>query len=493
MRARFLAALTEMRAIHTAAGDAAFTADQQAAFDALRAERETLAASIAAWEAREQVFVVTEVRGRGQVEEGDGAARNALGEGDGYDRDPIGDPRDADPVGGRNRGGNPWDLSRVQAFGRPAEAVARELSARAVSAAGRMPGSTDRQRAVLVRMLQEQDNERADLARHVLIASDPEYLAAFSKGLRGQMWDLTDGEKRAMRAASELARAMSLTDAAGGYLIPQQLDPALILTADGSVNPFRELATKKVGTSDVWNGVSTTHAAWSYDAEAAEVSDDATTFAQPPISLYTARGFIPISIEGLAYEPNVTGTIAMVLAGGKDDLEASTFATGTGSSQPFGIVTAVTAGALASTTTDTFAIGDVYKLPNALPDRYLDKATWVANKAIYNLIRQFDTSGGAGLWEYLGGGLPPELLGSPTRKSSAMDGTITATATNLVLLLGDFSYYYIVDRMGMVVETIPHLFHTGNNRPSGQRGFLAYCMHGADSVNDSAFELLDVT
>ena len=74
-----------------------------------------------------------------------------------------------------------------------------------------------------------------------------------------------------------------------------------------------------------------------------------------------------------------------------------------------------------------------------------------------------------------------------------MDGVINAGATNNVLIFGDFSNYVIADRVGMTVETIPHLFATANNRPTGQRGFYAFYRLGADSVNDGAFSMLDVT
>jgi predicted phage gp36 major capsid-like protein len=42
----------------------------------------------------------------------------------------------------------------------------------------------------------------------------------------------------------------------------------------------------------------------------------------------------------------------------------------------------------------------------------------------------------------------------------------------------------------MSVELVPHLLHTSNNRPSGQRGWFAWARIGADSINDLAFRLL---
>ena len=74
---------------------------------------------------------------------------------------------------------------------------------------------------------------------------------------------------------------------------------------------------------------------------------------------------------------------------------------------------------------------------------------------------------------------------------SAVD--VAANGTHHLAVAGDWSQYVIVERAGMSVELIPHLFATGANRPSGQRGFYAYWRNGADSVNDAAFRVLTLT
>ncbi|MFC5996945.1 phage major capsid protein [Pseudonocardia hispaniensis] len=478
LRARIAEIDDELRAIHTEAGDAALTDEQQTRWDELETERATRVTESEQRQRREAALVR--------------AAQNPRNT-EHADRDPVADPRDSDPTRGR---GNPWDLSAVDVPGRSHYQVGLELRARALDAAERMPAMTDARRAALTDILERFDTDRGDLARQVLVASDPAYLRAFAKGLRNELYALDDEERAAMQRASTLVRAMSLTDNAGGYLIPQQLDPTLILTSDGSTNPIREISRKVVATGDVWYGVSTTHATWSWDAEAAEVSDDATVFAQPSIPNHKGAGFIPISIEALADERNVTEAIGTVLAMGKDDLEAAAFATGTGTGQPTGIVTAIVASSpsrlVASAGADTFAVGDLYAVEEALPAKYRTRAQWVANKTIYNDVRQFGTSDSHALWERLGAGQPARLLGYPTHEASAMDGSITAAAENYVLLFGDFSNYVITDRLGMVVESIPHLFGA-SGRPTGQRGFYAYYRTGADSVNDGGFRLLNVT
>jgi HK97 family phage major capsid protein len=404
---------------------------------------------------------------------------------DGYDLDPILNPDSVEDCRFRN----PWDLSELRTFSRSKHEVAQELRARALSACERMGGASDRVRESGTSIIERWDDGDSRIARLCLATSSPEYLRAWSKCAAGKSHMISPDEQRA------LERAMSLTDSAGGYLVPFQIDPTVIITADGSRNPIRQAARQVVATGDIWNGVSAGAVAWSWDAEATEVSDDAPSFAQPSIPVYKAAGFVPISIEALEDASNVTAEVARLLAFGRDVLESSAFTSGTGTGQPTGIVTALAGGAseVAPTTAETFAVADIYKLDGALPARYRANASWMANRGIYNLVRQFDTNGGANLWERLGADAPPLLLGRPALESETMDGTWdpAAAGSNYILLYGDFSNYVIADRVGMTVEFIPHLM--GNaNRPTGQRGWYAYYRVGADSVNDAAFRMLNV-
>lgn len=398
-----------------------------------------------------------------------------------YDRDAILEPDSIEDARFRN----PWDLSEIRTFGRSEEEVRTELQARASTAIERMQGASDDVREAAQSILERADDP-SKLARQVLLTSSPEYLRGWAKMASGQ----------SHRMSPEEQRAMSLTDAAGGYLVPFQLDPTVIVTSNGSVNDIRKAARTVVATGDVWNGVSAGAVSWSWDAEGAEVSDDAPTFAQPSIPIHKAQGFVPISIEAFDDAANVAQEVGRLLAEGKDDLEAVAFTTGSGSGQPTGIVTALagTSSEINAAADDTFAIADVRALYNALPGKHRARAAWLANNSIYTLIRAFDTSGGGGFWANLNGDRPEQLLGRAILEAEAMDGTITTTGavSNYALIFGNFQNFVIADRVGTRVEFIQTLFHTGNNRPSGQRGWHAWYRVGSDSVNDAAFRMLDV-
>lgn len=421
-----------------------------------------------------------------------GGAHLERGDGGTYDRDPVGDHRDSDV---KFRGKNPWNLREVNTFGRDPEQVSSELRSRALSAVETMSGASDNIRSAATKIIEDADAVDSRLARHVLVTSNPDYLRAWSKMAKNPMNPmLTAIEQQAVHDA-ESWRAMSLTDSAGGFLVPFQVDPALIVTSAGSYSEITQVARQVIATGDTWNGVSSAAISWSWDAEATEVSDDSPTFAQPAIPIHKAQGFVPISVEGLQDMANVTESVGQLFAEGQQDLEAVTLITGSGSGQPTGIVTALTgtASVVNATTDDTFALADVYKVRDALPAKWRRRASWLANNSIYSKVRQFDTSGGGGFWTDLNDDRPPRLLGRNAIEAEAMDGTITTSGAvhNYAMIFGDFSQYVVARRLGMTVELIPHLFGE-NRRPTGQRGWIAWYRAGADSTNDAAFRMLDV-
>src|SRR6478609_1411873 len=291
----------------------------------------------------------------------------------GYDRDAIMEPDSIHD----HRFRNPWAFDEVRTFGRDPDAVAREWHSRALSACERMPAATDTIREASTKIIERWDDEDGNLSRFMLAASQPAYLRAWCKVFKAgdRVANLSVEERQAMATVSHISRqtrAMSLTDSAGGYLIPFQLDPTVVLTANGSVNEIRQAARTVVAIGDTWNGISSGAVAWSYDAEASQVSDDSPTLASPNIPIYKAQGFVPISLEAIQDAANVTAEVAMLMAAGKDILEASAFAVGSGVAMPTGIVPALTGGSSEVTTaSDTaLAIGDIYKIQGSLPARY---------------------------------------------------------------------------------------------------------------------------
>jgi HK97 family phage major capsid protein len=426
-----------------------------------------------------------------------GRARRALpgsgirsGSGHDYDRDPIREPRSVED----HRTRDPWEISHLRTHGREPGNVAAEYRAHALDCADRMPGCSDAVRSASTKIIERWDSKDSRLARQCIVTSRPAYLRAFAKLACNKPHSLTQDEQRALADVEEF-RALSLTDIQGGYLVPWQLDPAVIVTSTFVRSDLRQAARVVIATGDVWNGVSSQNVVWSFQAEGSETSDAAPPFGQPSIPVWMARGFIPISIEAMDDELNVTQEVGRLLANGKLDLEGVKFIVGSGLNEPTGIVTALgisgNAGSVTTTATSgTFALSDFYNLQGSLPAHYRPNASWLANNLIYNKIRQFDVAGGAGFWTNLTTERPAMLYGRDALEAEAMSGQVAGG--NQILLYGDLESFVIVDRIGMAIEFLPHLFSTAHNRPTGTRGWFAWYRTGSDLVNPTGVRLLTV-
>lgn len=350
-------------------------------------------------------------------------------------------------------------------------------------------------------------------AEQVLLAASDTYRSAFIKTARSTeapgSAELTAEERYRMAEVdaivkgsgfftpvnAEEARALALTNVTG-KLVPSQLDTTVILTNDGAVNPFRQISRVVPVSTNVWTGITSAGitAGWT-GAEGSEVDDDSPAFVNPSVTCYMADAFVPISFQAYEDWGGAESELERMLMDAKDRLEATAFAVGTGSNQPTGVVTALDASTqneLSMATNSTYALTDLYSLKQALPDRWKPRASFVSAEEYIDRTRQFGTSNNYhGFTVDLTAGDVAQVLGKRWYQSSAMSGTLS-TATNNAIVFGDFSQYLIADRIGMVVEFVPNLFHTGNNRPSGTRGWLAHWRTGADVItpDGTAFRLL---
>ncbi len=169
--------------------------------------------------------------------------------------------------------------------------------------------------------------------------------------------------------------------------------------------------------------------------------------------------------------------------------------TGTGSSQPFGIFTAIdaTAGSeLQTATAAVIAAGDLGRVYTGVPERWRSRSQWLMHPVFNMAIKNLGTAVSASYSGDLTVAPADRIYGKQVNESDDAPSTWTST-TQLenILIFGDFSNYIIVDKPGSVsIEYIPHLFNTANNLPDGRRAWYMYWRTGADSVNDAAFRLL---
>ncbi|MGZ0231118.1 phage major capsid protein [Streptomyces sp. CPS1] len=392
---------------------------------------------------------------------------------------------------------NIYDLAEVRNQARSVDelpSLYRERAMRAIEQS-QFPGARSREDAQerAAHLVETIDDEQGTLARRMLATGSPLYNRAFGKMMQKLS---TNG------LTAEESRALALgVDTAGGYAVPMQLDPTIILTSDGAINPLRQVARQVQIVGKVWEGVTSAGVTVTRGAEGDEAPDSTPTLAQPSVTTTRVQGFVPFSVEIERSWSEMRGEVTMLLQDAKDMEEANSFILGDGTgTNPSGLIGTMPAGQKVGQTGSAGSLtvpDDMMALEMALPPRFRPRASWLANKAIYNKVRSVSQSKGglAGdVWARMSGGQPPEMLGYPAYEVSSMDGTIESSGAgaNLVLAFGDFrTGFLIVDRIGMSVELVPHLFGA-NGRPTGQRGIYAYWSNNCKIIVPNAIRVLNV-
>ena len=426
-----------------------------------------------------------------RTESGDGARRYLGGTGPSFIKQT--DPFDTDPLA----------LNKVDVISRASVVIERERHV-PVSDANKQHLDNLIHRSEAVSGIPGYQFDGSYIARRILFTENPLYRSAFAKYIRdgsNAVYTAEEGRAVATFREWEISRAASEnTTTAGGFGVPVIIDSSILLTSGASDVPIMRYARIEQVTNNIWKGVSSAGMTWSFDTEAAEVSDDTPTLAQPTVVVHMARGFLPYSVEvGMDY-PNFAAEFGTLLSAGYNDLLATKTMTGTGTAEPWGIFTAIdqtSASEVTPTTDGSFGGVDVFKVWNALPERWRSKATWCMSVHVESAIRQFAAAAGSSS-AYFTIDLTQDgisrINGRPvmtTDYAPTFSGSVPGTTgPQNILVVGDFKQYVIAQRAGMNVEQIPHLFHTSNNLPSFQRGLAAWARVGGDSVADPAFRLL---
>lgn len=469
----------ELRTIHESAGDAPLDADTQARFDAGTAYvTETRAAITAIETRRAQVAELATIPAnveRGAPEPTTERTR-----------------RDVPNV---NLNRDIFDMSTVDRS--DPKRTSAEFRARAIAVAEDHAPSwvTDAYRESATRTAEKRSNRNydADLVNeHIVRTSTEGYIESFEdfantggKVVRGEFKDYN--ESRA---------AMSLTAANGGLLVPQWLDPTIILTNAGSDNDVRANARVEQITVDQADFVTSAGVTAEWLAEATEVADASPTFVGPTITPQKRAAWLYGSFEMIA--DSGFDQIAPLIADAFDRQEETAFATGhNGSGSPYGLVTRLSgtgptvAGSSGAAGAADLVVADIYALDNALGPRWRKNAKFMAAKKTYNSIRQLNNSSAMStFWVDFGGGLPAQLIGYDVLRNEAFDTTVVSGSNDDVVLLGDLkSGYIICDRVGTTIM-YEGLVKGSNQRPTGQAGWFAFGRVGADVVTSNAFKLL---
>ncbi len=372
-----------------------------------------------------------------------------------------------------------YDMSTVRGSILAPEEAARELRDRSLRAIERWSFPHGRADADAVRghlaELIDTDDGNGTLCRRLLIAGSPRHQELFARAARGGLAMLRPEEKR----------AMSLDGPGGGFAVPPQLDPTIVPTSSGVINPLRAISRVETTTTDIWKGVTGEGPKARYRAEGTEAEEGKVELAQPELKMESADFWEPAAFELVQDWGGLEPQLASMLQRAKDELEAEKFLSGTGEDEPFGLLTGATE-TIETATKGTFAVEDLEAIEDDLPDGFLSNASFLGHRKTLKRVQGF-TVDGAPIWVKIPGETP-EINGLPAHELSSMAATVKGG--DLILALGDFSYFLIVDRIGMSIHFAEQFGK--DQRPTGQMGVLALWRNNSKVLSEKAFRVLKV-
>jgi HK97 family phage major capsid protein len=477
MKARLDEVQDALRSMHEETGEAALSEERQAEWDGLTDELKTLRASIAKAEERMET-----VRSLAKKEE------NV--------------ERTAPAVHVKRSEAETFDLDEIRKMSYSGDDFLDKVTdnaKRAIEGAKYGVRNVEEAQERAEELLETVDNSSRDLAKRMLLTGSSDYERGFTKVLRhGTDAFCTQEERQALvRAAQALGG-----DANGGYAVPFQLDPTVMLTSAGVVNPIRELARVETIVGKEWQGVTSAGTTVARGAEADAAPASNFTLAQPTVRTNRVQGYTVFSLEIDLSWSALRSEITRMLVDAKAQ-EENSFITGDGSGVNPGGINGTLSGqdVELAAAADGLTPADLYALEEALDARWEGNASFLAHKSVYHKIRQFPTDGSQGnltnVWaDSLRAGNPRQLLEYPAYRSTAMPSYASAMAdadgagaAAALAIFGDFKQFLIVDRIGMTVEMVPTVVN-GSGFPTGQRGVYAVWMNNSKILIPGAFKRL---
>lgn len=250
---------------------------------------------------------------------------------------------------------------------------------------------------------------------------------------------------------AELKTLVVGTPASGGYTVAPEYATNIIKKLV-ELSPMRRLASvMSIGTSKIYIPTLDTDAAGGWVTETGTRSSSEPTFDQIEIDVFEHAVVIPVSRQLLEDSfIDLSSFLADRIATKFAQAEATAFTKGDGSGKPEGLLAAGNSFDSVTAKLDgSDLLAKIVELYYSLPTPYAQRASWGMTRATMGKIRAAAdvAANRSGIWsDGLADGTPARLLGAPVEEFPDMDGW---AASKTVAVLGDFSQYQIVDRVGL--------------------------------------------
>ena len=313
---------------------------------------------------------------------------------------------------------------------------------------------------------------------------------AFEKYLRNGMGALNSNERSMMAELRGTSTQIAGTDSLGGFLVPQdfsnELDMATLFT--GEVERLAKKLNTAGGALLDYPTINDTATDAGLISEAASVTIQDMTFANAQLSAYNYASQVRVSMQLLqdnAFDLNAFLAEAM----GERIARATNaaFTTGTGSSQPQGIITGATLGNTAASAT-AIAADDILDLIHSIDPSYRNKPTFglMANDSVISVIRSLGLGSANDFPIFIPSmtaGQPDKLFGFNLYYNNDMASAITTGQKTL--LAADFSKFVVRSAGGVQMVRLNERY-----MDELEVGFVSYARKDAKVLDSRAVKYL---
>jgi HK97 family phage major capsid protein len=313
---------------------------------------------------------------------------------------------------------------------------------------------------------------------------------AFEKYLRNGMGALTPSERSIMGELRGTSTQVAGTDSLGGFLVPQdfsnELDMASLFT--GEVERLAKKLNTAGGALLDYPTINDTATDAALTSEAAAVGVQDMTFANAQLSAYNYASQVKVSMQLLqdnAFDLNAFLAEAM----GERIARATNgaFTTGTGSSQPQGIITGATLGKTAASAT-AIAANDILDLIHSIDPSYRNKPTFgiMAHDNVIAAIRALGLGSANDFPIFIPSmeaGQPDKLFGYNLYYNNDMESAITTGKKTI--LAADFSKFVVRSAGGVQMVRLNERY-----MDELEVGFVAYARKDSKVLDSRAVKYL---
>lgn len=251
------------------------------------------------------------------------------------------------------------------------------------------------------------------------------------------------------------------TNSEGGYLVPESWEAELI-RALAEINVVRKYARATSLSTTTNLPVQTSRGTFTWIDEEGTYSENDPAYGNVQIGAFKVGGIIKVSEELL--QDSMVNVAAELNRDATDEFalrEEAAFIDGDGTLKPTGLfqtasVASVSLQGVTAASATTVTADEIIDTFYTLGRRYRGNAVWVTSDAMAKIIRKLKDADNQYLWAPgLTAGEPDTLLGRPFETSDAVPAVATSNRT---IMLGDFGYYRIADRLGTTAQRLDELY-----------------------------------